>query len=177
AYIVHAAVVLIIASIAVSSTMKVSGEQQLRQGEAMTLGPYTLTFLGVEERMEPHRQATIAHVAVHRDGKLVANMQPRMNHYFTQREPIGTPDVHTTFKGDLYLSIMNIDPQTQSLGIHGIINPMVGWIWIATGILALGALALVLPERRSSVEAIAAAATAPAGIGGASSRPATGEVQ
>ncbi len=169
--------VIIIASIAVSSTMKVSGEQQLRQGEAMKLGPYTLTFLGVEERMEPHRQATIAHMAVHRDGKLVTNMQPRMNHYFTQREPIGTPDVHTTVAGDLYLSIMNIDPATQSLGIHGIINPMVGWIWIATGILALGALVLLIPERRSAAEAIAATAAGAAPDGRPATRPATGEVQ
>ncbi|HEY0591257.1 MAG TPA: cytochrome c-type biogenesis CcmF C-terminal domain-containing protein, partial [Thermoanaerobaculia bacterium] len=96
AYIVHAAVVIIIASIAVSSTMKVAAEQQLRENVQMKLGPYTLTFLGVEERMEPHRQATIAHVAVYRDGKLVTNMQPRMNQYFSQREPIGTPDVYTT---------------------------------------------------------------------------------
>jgi cytochrome c-type biogenesis protein CcmF len=175
AYVVHASIIIMIVSIAVSSTMKVSAEQQLRQGEAMTLGAYTLTFLGIEERMEPHRQATIAHVAVHRDGKLVTNMQPRMNQYFTQREPIGTPDVHTTFGGDLYLSIMNIDPQTQSLGIHGIINPMVGWIWIATGILALGALALVLPERRSAAESIAASSSSPAALGRAPTRPATGE--
>jgi cytochrome c-type biogenesis protein CcmF len=176
AYVVHASVVLMIVAIAVSSTMKVSAEQQLRQNEQMQLGPYTLTFLGVEERAEPHRQATIAHVAVYRDGALVTNMQPRMNHYFTQREPIGTPDVHTTFTGDLYLSIMNIDPQTQSLGIHGIINPMVGWIWIATGILALGALILIIPERRSAAEAIAATATSAAAVPPAS-RPVTGDAQ
>lgn len=77
-----------------------------------------------------------------------------MNQYLTQREPIGTPDVHTTFSGDLYLSILNIDPGTNSVGIHAIINPMVGWIWIATGFLALGSVVLLIPTRRRASEQV-----------------------
>ncbi|HVR42025.1 MAG TPA: cytochrome c-type biogenesis CcmF C-terminal domain-containing protein [Thermoanaerobaculia bacterium] len=154
AYIVHAAVVVIFAAIAVSSTMKVSSERQLRQGESMAIGDYTLSFFGAEVRREPHRVATIAHIGVYRDGRLVRNMGPRMHQYPTQREPIGTPDVHTSLKGDLYLSIMNVDPGAQSVGLHALINPMVAWIWIATGVLALGALVLLLPERRGAAGTI-----------------------
>jgi cytochrome c-type biogenesis protein CcmF len=154
AYIVHASVIIMMVAIAVSSTMKESVEQQLRVGESMTVGGYTLTFFGAEVRNEPHRQATIAHLAAYRDGKLVTNMEPRMNQYLTQREPIGTPDVHTTFSGDLYLSVLNIDPRTNSVGIHAIINPMVGWIWIATGFLALGSVVLLIPTRRRASEQI-----------------------
>ncbi|HUP64418.1 MAG TPA: cytochrome c-type biogenesis CcmF C-terminal domain-containing protein [Thermoanaerobaculia bacterium] len=149
-YIVHGSVILIMAAIAVSSTMKVSAEQQLRQGETMAIGDYTLRFFGAETRQEPHRLATIAHIGVYRGEKLIRNMQPRMNQYLTQREPIGTPDVYTRFRGDLYLSVMNIDPRAQTVGLHAIINPMVGWIWIATGTLALGAIVLLIPRRKSA---------------------------
>ena len=38
-------------------------------------------------------------------------LEPRMNQYATEREPIGTPAVRTSLKEDLYLSVMNIDPE------------------------------------------------------------------
>ena len=175
-YIVHGSVIVLMTAIAVSSTMKVSAEQQLRQGESMQLGAYTLSFFGVEERQEPHRHATIAHIGVYEDGRLVANMEPRMNQYLTQREPIGTPDVHTTLGGDLYLSIMNVNPLTQSVGIHALINPMVAWIWIATGVLALGSLILLIPIRRRGAEtAVAAPERLSSPAVGSGVEPATGE--
>jgi cytochrome c-type biogenesis protein CcmF len=152
AYIIHGAVGVIIVSIAVSSTMKVSRELQMVQGQSVEIGSYSLTFLGAEQVTESHRQAVIANIAVSKGGKQVATMKPRMNHYFSQREPIGTPDVRTTFGGDLYLSIMNIDPAAGSVGILAIINPMVGWIWIATGVMAIGGFMALLPMRRAREE-------------------------
>jgi cytochrome c-type biogenesis protein CcmF len=148
AYIAHSGAVIIIIAIAVSSTMQESRQVQLRQGDTATIGAYTLTFTGAEVRDETHRQSTIANVAVSRNGKAMSPMSPRMNHYVTQREPIGTPDVKTTFTGDLYLSIMNIDPATQTVGLLMMINPMVGWIWIATGMMGLGGLVALIPTRR-----------------------------
>jgi cytochrome c biogenesis factor len=43
---------------------------------------------------------------------------------------------------------MNIDPVSQTLGLHAMINPMVSWIWVATAIMGLGGLIAVLPSRR-----------------------------
>ena len=47
---------------------------------------------------------------VARNGKQIAQLEPRMNQYQMMREPIGTPDVHTTAAGDFYISLSNIDP-------------------------------------------------------------------
>jgi len=55
-----------------------------------------------------------------------------MNQYESQREPIGTPAVRTSLTEDLYLSIHNIDPGNRTVGLLVLVNPMVGWIWIAT---------------------------------------------
>jgi cytochrome c-type biogenesis protein CcmF len=162
AYVVHAAVVVIIVAIAVSSTQRVGSEMQLARGESATVGAYRLTFLGADERVEPHRQSLVARVAVEKDGRALGVMQPRMNHYFTQREPIGTPAVRTTLREDLYLSIMNVDPARQTLALQALVNPMVGWIWVATGVLALGALISLVPPRRRAAEAVGAPAAAPA---------------
>jgi cytochrome c-type biogenesis protein CcmF len=147
-YVVHAGVVLAIVAIAVSSTMGTSVEVVLGAGESTSVGRYSLTFLRVDELREPHRTSLAARVAVSRDGEDVGVLSPRMNQYDTQREPIGSPAVRTSFFEDLYLSIMNVDPAGGSVALRVYINPLVGWIWIATGIMALGGLLAVLPPPR-----------------------------
>ena len=67
------------------------------------------------------------------------------------REPIGTPDVHSTLTRDLYLSIMNIDPNSQTVGLMMIITPMVSWIWIAVLMMGVGGLIALIPVRTPSL--------------------------
>ncbi len=43
---------------------------------------------------------------------------------------------------------MNIDPAGGHLGLLAMVNPMVGWIWVATGLMALGSLVALVPSRR-----------------------------
>jgi cytochrome c-type biogenesis protein CcmF len=148
-YVVHAAVVVIIIAIAVSSTMGSSREVQLRQGESIQLGRYTLTFLRAEETMEPHRQVLAAVVGVKEGGRDAGVLRPSMNQYGNQREPIGTPAVRTSWREDLYLSALNIDPRGGSVGLLALVNPMVAWIWVATAVMGLGGLLAVFPARTS----------------------------
>jgi cytochrome c-type biogenesis protein CcmF len=161
-YVVHAAVVLIMIAIAVSSTMGVDKEVRLRAGESTELGHYRLTFVRAEQVEEPRRSSLVAYIEVSRDGRPVGTLAPRMNHYRTQREPIGTPAVRTGFGHDLYLSIMNVDPATQTLGLHALLNPMVGWIWIATGIMAFGGVLALLPAGRRRGERACVPSESPA---------------
>jgi cytochrome c-type biogenesis protein CcmF len=150
-YVVHAGVVIVLVGIAVSSTMRTSKEVRLTRGQTASIGPYTVTFLAAEERTEPHRQSTIARFAVTADGKSVTTLEPRMNQYAMMREPIGTPDVHSTLKHDLYLSIMNIDPNSQTVSVMMLITPMVSWIWIAVLLMGVGGLIALIPIRRPTV--------------------------
>jgi cytochrome c-type biogenesis protein CcmF len=146
-YIVHAGAATVIVAIAVSSTMGESREAQLRVGEKTTVGAYTLTFVGVDQESEPHREAVVARVAVARGGRELGVLSPRMNQYERQREPIGTPAVRSSLFEDLYLSVMNIDPAAGTLGLVAMVNPMVGWIWAATALMALGSLVALVPSR------------------------------
>ncbi len=146
-YVVHAGAVIVLVAIAVSSTMRTSKEVRLTRGEAASIGTYHVTFLGAEQRTEPHRQSTIARFAVTSNGRSVTTLEPRMNQYTMMREPIGTPDVHSTLTGDLYLSIMNVDPNSQTVSVLMLINPMVSWIWIAVLMMGVGGLIALIPTR------------------------------
>ena len=154
-YVIHAAAAVVMVAIAVSSTMGSSKEVSLGKGESTQLGRYTLTFVGADVVAEPHRQSIVAQVQVSRDGAPAGMLLPRMNQYESQREPIGTPAVRSSLFEDLYLSAMNIDPEGQRLGLHAMVNPMVGWIWGATAVMGLGGIAALLPGRRE--RAVAAA--------------------
>jgi cytochrome c biogenesis factor len=55
--------------------------------------------------------------------------------------------VRSSLFEDLYLSVMNIDPASGSLGLLAMVNPMVGWIWAATALMALGSLVSLVPAR------------------------------
>jgi cytochrome c-type biogenesis protein CcmF len=165
-YVVHAGATVVIVSIAVSSTMGTSKEVQLKEGESTALGPYTLTFVKAEEVQEPHRTSLVARVEISRDGRSLGALHPAMNQYESQREPIGTPDVRTSFTHDLYLSVLNIDPASGRVGLLALINPMVGLIWLATAVMALGGLVALSPSRRPSAVALRASAVAGAEPGG-----------
>ena len=160
-YIVHAAVVVVIIAIAVSSSMRTQTELHFAKGQTQKAGAYDVTFLGTEVRAEPHRLSTIGLFTVARDGKEIARLSPRMNQYQMMREPIGSPDVHTTALRDVYISLSNIDTAAETASITVFVAPMVVWIWLAVIAMALGALFAMLPVKRVILSPSAARAKDP----------------
>ncbi len=150
-YIVHAAVVVAFISIAVSSSMRQQTELHFTKGQTQQVSGFDVTFLGADQRSEPHRTSIVGRFAVAREGKPVTTLEPRMNQYEGMREPIGTPDVHTTAGGDFYLALSNIDLANQTTSITVYAAPLVVWIWISVIAMGLGALFGLVPSRRRAV--------------------------
>jgi len=169
AYVVHAGAIVVIAAVAVSSTMGTSKEVQLGKGESATLGAYTITFVNADRVTEPHRESVRARLDIRKDGHEAGSLYPRMSQYENQREPIGSPAVRTSLTEDLYLSIHNIDLDAGSVGLLVLVNPMVCWIWIATAVMALGGLVALVPSIRGAPAAARVSAPAvPISIEGSS---------
>jgi cytochrome c-type biogenesis protein CcmF len=143
AYVIHLGVVIAMIAIAVSSTMRVQSEVVLQTNQSAAIGGYQVTFLGTEERSEPHRASTIARVRVTKDGSAVTTLEPRMNQYEMMREPIGTPDVYSTLTGDLYISIASVEQGRAGLLL--IVTPLVSWIWMAVLMMAVGGVIALVP--------------------------------
>jgi cytochrome c-type biogenesis protein CcmF len=147
---VHGATVVVIICIAVSSSMRQSAELHFTKGQTQKVFGYELTFRGVERKSEPHRMSLIGRFDVARNGKVVAQLEPRMNQYQTMREPIGTPDVYTTMTGDFYIALSNIDPMAETTSVNVYATPLVVWIWIAVILMGIGALFGLIPARRAA---------------------------
>jgi cytochrome c-type biogenesis protein CcmF len=147
-YAIHAGMAVLLIAVATSSSLKQHAEVSLKAGESSTLGSYRFTFTAAETRIEPHRQSTLAHFDVQRDGRHLTQLAPRMNQYFAMREPVGTPDVHSDAREDFYLSVMGVDAQKQTVAVRAFLTPMVVWIWLGAGIAVLGAVLSLWPASR-----------------------------
>jgi cytochrome c-type biogenesis protein CcmF len=150
-YIVHGGMVATLVCIAVSSSMRQATELQFSKGQTQQASGFDVTFRGVKTLQEPHRTSVIGLFDITRNGKAVAHLEPRMNQYQGMREPIGTPDVHSTAAGDLYLALANIDPVAQTATVNVITTPLVMWIWISVIVMGIGGLLGLIPARRTAV--------------------------
>ena len=150
AYLSHLGVVVTFLAIAISSTYQVSHEATMRAGDVMQVGGYQLTLDDVVVEQQDHRALQKAVVGIER-GRHRSVLEPSLNFYPTQREPIGTPAVRTALGHDLYLTLMNV-ASDGTIGLRAIVTPAVVWIWIGVLILVAGTLlCLIAPTPRSGV--------------------------
>jgi cytochrome c-type biogenesis protein CcmF len=147
-FVAHIGVVLVSLGVAASSTFRTEREATLAPGESVTLGSKTIRLREVWGRDEPHRQVVGATVELLVGGKRRALLEPRMNFYPTQQEPVPTPDVRSTLAGDTYLNLMAFKPDGSTATIKVISEPLVPWIWLGGGVVCLGAMIGVWPPRR-----------------------------
>ncbi len=153
AYVVHFGVIVTFVAIAVSANYQTSHEATLAPGESMPVGQYRLTYDQSRVDRRPHLVAQLAEIEIERNGRALGALEPSINHYPTQREPLGTPAVRTTWSHDLYLTLMNVGTD-GSIGLRAIVTPAVVWIWIGVLVMIVGtALCLLSPGRRREAAA------------------------
>ena len=63
-----------------------------------------------------------------------------------EQEPTTEVAIRRTFAEDLYLVMPAFELQDQSAGLEIVVNPLVNWVWVGFGILALGTGIALLPD-------------------------------
>ncbi|REJ74995.1 MAG: heme lyase CcmF/NrfE family subunit [Acidobacteria bacterium] len=145
AYVVHFGVVMTFAAVAISSQFQTEAEGTLRRGESLQVADYSLAYQDVQVIQEPHLARQLATIEVRRDGELLGTLDPSLNFYPTQREPLGTPSVLTSATHDLYLTLMNVRQGGDTIGLRAIVTPAVVWIWVGVVVMVVGTTLCVLP--------------------------------
>jgi len=151
AYVVHFGFIMTFIAIAVSSTFQTDAEATLQAGDTMEIGEYQLRFEALRVVEEPHLTAQRARMVVLRreGGKELAILEPALNVYPSQREPLAAPAVRSSPTHDLYLTLMNTGLD-GTVGIRAILTPAVIWIWIGVLMMSLGTVLCLMPNRRPS---------------------------
>jgi cytochrome c-type biogenesis protein CcmF len=149
-HIAHYGVVLAVFSLALAKGYKQEEDFALEAGQSAQFAGYTLTFQGSKEVNEAHRRSRVTDFQV--DGGEV--LSPRMNFYPTQREPIVTPAVRSRPVGDLYLSLLEVGPDGQSVVVRAMYHPFQVWLWVSLVVIGLGSLLAFWPEPRAKPAAL-----------------------
>ena len=137
-YFAHFGVIVMAVGITASSALQTNHEQTLRPGESMQVEDFTLRFDGMWAQDQPQRFSVGATLAVSKNGRDIATMEPRLNYYPAQEDPVPTPAVRSRMT-DLYVVLMAFQPDGSTATISAIVEPLVMWIWIGGVMIALGA--------------------------------------
>jgi cytochrome c-type biogenesis protein CcmF len=147
-YIVHLGIVLMFVGFA-GNAYKQDTQVQLKLGDQVTIGRYTLRNDAVKVSDDGQKQMATAHISVFDKGKPIDELYPA-RWYFRKHEQEPTTEVaiRRSLTEDLYV-VFAFDKATlgsQSATLQIVINPLVNWIWLGFGLLALGTGIALLPE-------------------------------
>jgi cytochrome c-type biogenesis protein CcmF len=149
-YIAHVGVIMVALGIAASSEFKTEKQATLRPGQTMQAGNYSIRFEEVWGKREPQRFVIGTDLTILRGERTVGKMDPRMNFYNSQNDPVPTPSVRSRPSGDLYINLMSFERDGSSVTLSAIIEPLVGFIWAGGFVIAFGALVgLMKPRKRA----------------------------
>ncbi|MGI9602075.1 MAG: heme lyase CcmF/NrfE family subunit [Acidimicrobiales bacterium] len=141
--IVHIGVVLIAVAFAASNAYVRQGEFLMEPGDTATLAGHEIVFIGLEDVIEPDRTEVRALVQVDDDGVYA----PGISTFPGGGQTIGTPSVRTSFTNDVSLSLIQVQ-DTGAVQIRVTVQPLIMWLWIGGGVMALGSVLAAFPGRR-----------------------------
>ena len=158
-YIVHLGIVLIFLGFA-GEGLKQEEKTELRPGQQTTVGEFTVRLDALRVSDDGRKQMVTAHTTVFRDGREFERMYPA-KWFFRKHEDQPTTEVaiRRGFAEDVYLVLGAFELRDQSAQMEIHVNPLVNWIWLGFGIMALGIFIALLPEQAFAL----AAARVPAG--------------
>ena len=146
-YIVHVGIVIIFLGFA-GGGFKQTGQQEVRPGDMMRVGDFTLRFVSLTITNDAQKQMITGHVEAFKDGAPLGEMTPA-RWFFRGREEEPTTEVaiRRGFAEDFYIVLAGYDAADQSAILDVTVNPLINWIWAGISIMFFGTIIALLPER------------------------------
>jgi len=161
-YIAHMGIITVAAAITASSSFRFEREATLKPGQLMPVkGDLSVRLKQLWGKDEPQREVVGADVDILYGTEVVGSLDPRMNFYRTQDQPVPTPAVRSRPSGDVYINLMAYKPDGSAATLRVIVEPFVPWIWIGGLIVAMGAMVSAWPVKRRVARPVAFAPVRP----------------
>lgn len=157
-YIVHLGIVMVAVAVTASTMFQTEKTGKLNPGDALTIGPYRLTYNGLNQRAEPGVQIVEAQLALEDNGQIVDAMRPDRRFYRNfERQPSTSVAIRTTALEDLYVVLTGWEPD-GSASFIAFINPLVIWLWLGGLVAFAGTLIAIWPDPRPRLVTVTAPA-------------------
>jgi cytochrome c-type biogenesis protein CcmF len=155
--VVHLGVILIAVALAASNSFTHSATLELEQGEVVEWGGHTFELQSVVVEINDAGSERALKANVLLDGDKV--YRPAITTYLNQGATVGTPSVRTGFAKDVYLTLEpGAEPGGTVAVIRVFVKPMILWLWVGGGVMAVGTLLAAFPgsRRRKATDPVSA---------------------
>jgi cytochrome c-type biogenesis protein CcmF len=143
--VVHLGVVIVAVAFTSSMSFVHRAEFRLRPGQSAQLASHRVTFVDVRDRN--HRTHTAVEARVRVDGDRI--FTPALSKYPFASQAIETPSVRIGLRDDVYVRLVAAPTGPGGAAIIGlVVTPLVSWLWIGGGVMALGTLLALVPGKR-----------------------------
>ncbi|OGQ39771.1 MAG: hypothetical protein A2W61_02825, partial [Deltaproteobacteria bacterium RIFCSPLOWO2_01_44_7] len=139
-FVVHIGIIFVSIGVALSGNYQKENQVHLKLGDIFEMEPYQIKLDKLYGDPQPQRFEVIAKIEVFKNGRPLGYLNPKLNFYPNNREPVGSPAVYSTVTGDLYLTLMAFEHNRLEATIRTMVTPAVSWIWGGGGVIVLGVL-------------------------------------
>jgi cytochrome c-type biogenesis protein CcmF len=153
-FLVHVGTIMIVVGLTGYGYHQFKEDFNMKPGERVQVGNYSLQYKGLRGLEKDNYEAVQAVVEVYDKSGFVGVMSPEKRFYkkkSNKGEPTTEVDILQRLKEDLYLILAGWE-QDNTASITVIINPLLLWVWIGTGVIVFGIILCVLPRRRRDLE-------------------------
>jgi cytochrome c-type biogenesis protein CcmF len=159
--IAHIAIGICVLSVSTVESYSVERDVPLAPGESVALGRYAYRFDRIERIEGPNYDGVRAEVTVLRDGRPMAVLHPEKRIYWVQNSTMTEAGIATRWNMDLFAALGE-ELGGGRWGFRAQLRPLIDYIWLAAGLMALGGALAASDRRYRSRKSVADAATVPA---------------
>ena len=122
-------------------------------GDTVSFADFEITYESPFSRVEPNRTTRGARLTVTRDGQFLGVLEPAANFFGGDTTGVSTPDSLVRPEGDLYLTLLDLEPASATLTFDT--SPLIWVLWLGGLVTATGgfwSMSARRRERSSSAE-------------------------
>jgi cytochrome c-type biogenesis protein CcmF len=146
-YVIHLGIVLVFLGFAGNGFNR-DETVKLLPGQQVEIKPFVLKYIALTVTDDGQKQMITGHVEVTRDGKPYDSMYPARWYYRKhESEPTTEVAIHRSLPDDLYVVLAEYTVDNQAAVFKIVVNPLIDWIWLGMGVILIGTVIALLPER------------------------------
>lgn len=151
--IAHLGVAVFVVGVSWVKTFETETDAVLKPGETSSVGPWRVTFIGVDNVQGVNYQAALGVFELTRgEGRTIFLLEPEKRRYPSNQQVMTEAAIHTDWFSDVYVSLGDAvassnGSQTGAWGVRLYYKPLINLIWWGCTLMALGGLLTVFDKR------------------------------
>lgn len=150
-FLVHAGIVFMVVGLAGYGFFQFKEDFQMKPGQEIQIQNYRLLYKGLRSVSGSNYEGGGAMIEVYRDNQFLKILQPEKRVYQKDKPSTTEVAIMNNLKEDLYL-ILGGWERNSTISLTVVINPLLMWLWVGTGVVILGILWAVIPVRKKDLE-------------------------